>query len=52
MKKNLIETIYNGKVHSVRKYGDRFFAVYREEELIAVTVYKKGAFNVLVEIAG
>ena len=31
---------------SVQKYGARFFAVYVDGELLAVTVYRKGAETV------
>ena len=34
----------------IRKYG-RFWAVYDEEELICVTVYKKGALKVIEKLS-
>jgi len=30
----------------IEPYGDRYFAVYDGEELVCVTVYKKGALEV------
>ena len=32
---------------TIRKYGERYWAVWDGEELVAVTVYKKGATEVL-----
>ena len=31
---------------TIAKYGNRFWAVYRNDELICVTVYKRGAVAV------
>ena len=31
----------------ITKYGRRFWAVYRDGELLAVTVYKKGAVAIV-----
>jgi len=33
-------------VFHVQPYGDRYFALYEGEELVCVTVYKKGALEV------
>jgi hypothetical protein len=30
----------------IQPYGDRYFALYEGEELVCVTVYKKGALEV------
>ncbi len=30
----------------IQHYGDRYFALYEGEELVCVTVYKKGAMEV------
>ena len=30
----------------IERYGDRFYALYDGEELVCVTVYKKGALEV------
>lgn len=35
---------------TVRKYGARFFAVYVNGELLAVTVYRKGAEAVVARL--
>ena len=49
---NLTESELNektdGKVKtlSIQPYGNRYFALYEGEELICVTVYKKGALEV------
>jgi len=34
------------KVLIIERYGDRYFAVYDGEDLVCVTVYKKGALEV------
>lgn len=34
----------------VEQYGSRHFAVYRGDDLIAVTVYRKGAERVALEL--
>ena len=38
----------NGKVKAflIQPYGDRYYALYEGEDLICVTVYKKGAMEV------
>ena len=35
-----------GKTLIIQPYGDRYFALYEGEELVCVTVYKKGALEV------
>jgi len=37
---------------TIRKYGERYWAVWDGEELVAVTVYKKGAIEVLRRLVG
>ena len=34
------------KILAIRPYGDRYYALYEGEDLICVTVYKKGAMEV------
>ncbi len=34
------------KLLSIERYGDRFYALYDGEDLVCVTVYKKGALEV------
>ena len=34
------------KTFSIQHYGNRYFALYEGEELVCVTVYKKGAMEV------
>ena len=38
----------NGKVKTflIQPYGDRYYALYEGEDLVCVTVYKKGALEV------
>lgn len=36
----------------LRKYGDRYWAVYENEELLCVCVYKKGAQALIFRLAG
>jgi len=49
---NLMESEFNenpnGKVKTllIQPYGNRYFALYDGEDLICVTVYKKGAMEV------
>lgn len=31
---------------TIQRYGDRFFALYEGQDLVCVTVYKKGALEV------
>jgi hypothetical protein len=35
-----------GKTLIIQPYGDRYYALYEGEDLICVTVYKKGALEV------
>ena len=35
-----------GKTLLIRPYGNRYFALYDGEDLVCVTVYKKGAMEV------
>jgi len=35
-----------GKIFIIQPYGDRYFALYDGEDLVCVTVYKKGALEV------
>ena len=35
-----------GKALIIQPYGNRYFALYEGEELVCVTVYKKGALEV------
>ena len=35
-----------GKALIIQSYGNRYFALYEGEELVCVTVYKKGALEV------
>jgi hypothetical protein len=35
-----------GKAFLIQPYGNRYFALYEGEELVCVTVYKKGALEV------
>ena len=37
--------------YSFRKYGDRFWAVYDHETLVCVTVYLKGAREVVQRLS-
>ncbi len=49
---NLMESELNenpsgkGKTFLIQHYGNRYFALYDGEELVCVTVYKKGAMEV------
>ena len=45
---NAIKTDPDKKVKGlvIEPYGDRYFAVYDGEDLVCVTVYKKGALEV------
>jgi len=36
----------NGKELFIQHYGDRYFALYEGEDLVCITVYKKGAIEV------
>jgi hypothetical protein len=35
-----------GKTLIIQPYGDRYYALYEGEDLVCVTVYKKGAMEV------
>ena len=35
-----------GKIFIIQPYGNRYFALYDGEDLVCVTVYKKGALEV------
>ena len=36
--------------YHIEHYGNRFFAVYDRDDLIAVTVYRKGAQRIICEL--
>jgi len=38
--------------YTVQHYGNRFFAVYDNDNLVCVTVYKKGAIEVVNRLRG
>ena len=40
------EPVQKDRVLVVQPYGDRYFALYDGEDLVCVTVYKKGALEV------
>ena len=39
--------VQNQDQYHIENYGSRFFAVYDKEQLVAVTVYRKGAKEVV-----
>jgi hypothetical protein len=41
-----------GKTLIIQPYGDRYYALYEGEDLVCVTVYKKGAMEVKRRLEG